>query len=333
MAKPQGPTYNVALMRWLSAVIAAGLVCAASPASAVNGDPRPGPRAAEPASDDGYRLKWRWEHLDAFDYVVTGVFAGAFLAVQFGVDSGDEARWTGPVLFDDPVRDFINADTPAGRETADGLSDIFWYTPQAWAFTDLLVPLATDSGNLETSWQMTAITLQSASINAFLTRAGHRLIRRERPDWQPCSKDRNYSEGCAGGPFASFPSGHTSGAATGAGLVCAHHLSLPLYGGGIPDVGICALMSTVALGSGVSRMVADRHYATDVVAGYAIGFGSGFALPMLVHYDDGSLKERAEHAEEPKTPRERSKRAMRSRWTLAPMPHPEATGFSVYGWF
>jgi membrane-associated phospholipid phosphatase len=30
--------------------------------------------------------------------------------------------------------------------------------------------------------------------------------------------------------------------------------------------------------------LADRHYATDVIAGFAIGFGVGYAVPTLLHY-------------------------------------------------
>jgi hypothetical protein len=36
--------------------------------------------------------------------------------------------------------------------------------------------------------------------------------------------------------FQSFISGHTLMAFTGAGLICAHHSHLPLYGGGVPVV-------------------------------------------------------------------------------------------------
>ena len=40
--------------------------------------------------------------------------------------------------------------------------------------------------------------------------------------------------------------------------------------------------------TGVTRVVADRHYASDVVVGAAIGFGVGYGLPRLLHYRAGT---------------------------------------------
>ncbi len=44
---------------------------------------------------------------------------------------------------------------------------------------------------------------------------------------------------------------------------------------------------TLATGEGVLRIMGDRHYATDVLAGAAIGFGFGFGVPTLLHYHGG----------------------------------------------
>jgi membrane-associated phospholipid phosphatase len=41
---------------------------------------------------------------------------------------------------------------------------------------------------------------------------------------------------------------------------------------------------TLSAATGVLRMIADRHYASDVIAGGLLGFGFGFGLPMLLHY-------------------------------------------------
>ena len=117
-----------------------------------------------------------------------------------------------------------------------------------------------------------------------MTRGGHRLTARERPDIPPCIEDPEYHELCFGGSTASFPSGHTSGAYVGAGLVCAHHLNAWLYDYPPADIAVCAATMTAATTSSVLRLIADRHYVSDVVAGAAIGLGAGLALPMLVHY-------------------------------------------------
>jgi hypothetical protein len=40
----------------------------------------------------------------------------------------------------------------------------------------------------------------------------------------------------------------------------------PLYGGGAPDVAVCVATTAMAVGNGFARIVADRHYASDVKA-------------------------------------------------------------------
>jgi membrane-associated phospholipid phosphatase len=40
----------------------------------------------------------------------------------------------------------------------------------------------------------------------------------------------------------------------------------------------------LATSDGLLRIVGDRHYATDVLAGAAIGFGFGYGMPTLLHY-------------------------------------------------
>jgi len=36
--------------------------------------------------------------------------------------------------------------------------------------------------------------------------------------------------------------------------------------------------------SASSRLMADRHYASDVIVGMGVGFGIGYAVPVLLHY-------------------------------------------------
>ena len=47
------------------------------------------------------------------------------------------------------------------------------------------------------------------------------------------------------------------------------------------------MTSAVALTAGALRLVADKHYATDVVVGATIGFLSGYGLPIVLHYRSG----------------------------------------------
>ena len=36
--------------------------------------------------------------------------------------------------------------------------------------------------------------------------------------------------------------------------------------------------------TGVMRMMADQHYLSDTLVGFAVGFGIGYGLPTLLHY-------------------------------------------------
>ncbi len=59
---------------------------------------------------------------------------------------------------------------------------------------------------------------------------------------------------------------------------------MPLYGSRALDTLACIRDLTLATGDGVLRIMGDRHYATDVLAGAALGFGFGYGVPMFLHY-------------------------------------------------
>jgi membrane-associated phospholipid phosphatase len=266
-----------------------------------------------------HRLNWQWHRFNAVDYVSTAVFGAAYLYVEFATKTPRDPNWTGGILFDDAFRDASVSSRADTRNFAGALSDWFTLAPQIHVVIDsTAVPLA-DNWNVDVAWQMMVINLQAQAVTGFITRSGHHFIARQRPDVEPCRADPDYSEKCFGGSNASFPSGHVSGAAVGAGLVCTHHAFLPLYGRSLGGVIACGVDVAMTATSGVLRMVADRHYISDVIVGAAVGFGAGVGLPVLLHY-----RERP-------APAQRS--AYRVRWTLAPLAHPDAPGLGVYGWF
>jgi membrane-associated phospholipid phosphatase len=266
-----------------------------------------------------HRLEWRWRRVGAFDYLGLVVVGGAYLYVELGTRTPLEPNWTGGILFDDAVREVALADTAAGRHRAGVVSDWFTLIPQAVVWVDTLgIPLLTDTWNVDTAWQMTVMNLQASALTGLLSRSGHHFIGRERPDVVPCIEDPDYQEElCFAGSNAGFPSGHTSGAFLGAGLVCAHHLNQPLYGGGAPDVAMCSTMLTMASTSAWLRLTADRHYVSDVIAGVIVGLGVGYGLPELLFY---GIEQ---------TPPE----ATAARWTVVPMADADVGGLALYGWF
>ncbi len=89
---------------------------------------------------------------------------------------------------------------------------------------------------------------QAIIVNQVWTQALKLVVRRERPD---------------GSNQASFPSGHASNAFTAATVVSRHYprLSVPSFG----------LATYIA----VSRMAANKHHFSDIVAGAGFGYGVG----------------------------------------------------------
>jgi len=81
------------------------------------------------------------------------------------------------------------------------------------------------------------------------------------------------------GAFHSFPAGHVVeafGTAAAAGTVASmrdYRLAPLVWAGGI----------TIGVATGYTRIAADRHYFTDVLAGAGIGTAIGVALPLLFH--------------------------------------------------
>jgi len=247
------------------------------------------------------------------DAVQTRVTLGAYAYFEFGLDYPAEARWQGPILLDESLRDALVAHSEQGRRNAAIISDITWYIPMFLPWVEgIALPLFTDDWNWYAAWQLTALNTQAVSVVALLTRAGHKLVARERPDVGPCTKDPNYNDTCFGGSFASFPSGHSSAAMVGAGVSCAHHAYLPLLGGGTADLAVCVAASSFGVVNGVARLAADRHYWSDVVVGLALGWGVGFGMPVLLHYQW--------HAAAPK-----------SAWTIAPWADSNGLGLQALG--
>jgi membrane-associated phospholipid phosphatase len=153
----------------------------------------------------------------------------------------------------------------------------------AFPFVDVALTWAIH-GNDEVAWQMLAIDLEALAVAGLVGIATNHLVGRGRPSVEPCKLDPTYERDCSRGAYSSFISGHSVIAAAGAGVTCAHHLSLPLYGGGAGDIAACAATSAIALATGVARMVNDRHWATDVLTAWVVGAGVGYVWPRLFHY-------------------------------------------------
>ena len=236
-------------------------------------------------------LKWNedWPRFRTAEAVVTGLMLLPIAGALFLYPHPDD-NFHGGVLFDDAVRDALVAHSRDGRDTAARWSNLPYKGLLAFP---LLVDTALVTWGIhgagDVALEMLAMDLESFAITGAVALTFQKLGR-VRPAEKGCATDPDYASKCSD-PVAlnqSFLSGHTAVAFTGAGLTCAHHRHLPLYGGGAPDIAICVAALAAASTTGVLRIVADDHYSTDVLLGMSLGLLSGWALPEWLHYGGGA---------------------------------------------
>lgn len=237
-------------------------------------------------------LEWRpeWRRVGLPEYVVTAGALSAYFAVRFVAPKSDDAAWGMPILFDGPVRNALRLEARRAREATDTAADILDYILLAQSFAVepwLVAGLARRSP--EVGWQLFTINAQSHSVAMLLNATTKLFIARERPYTGACIQDPSYHEACLESDrYRSFYSSHSSVAATSAGLACAHHTNVSLYGHPVADIVACAGTGLLALSVGALRIASDEHWATDVFTGQLIGFSIGYFLPMLLYYRERS---------------------------------------------
>ena len=235
-------------------------------------------------------MAWRaeWPRFRLWEYAGTAAVGATSWYLRMYRPPPVQAKWQGDNWFDDQLRNWLRADTPAGRRdsqyASDRLADLGYALPFG---IDLTVALFAH-GQLQTTWQMMMMDLEAFAVSGLINNFLFYEVGRGRPSARDCAKDGAYDELCFIGANASLPSGHTQTVATGAGLTCVHHRYLPLYGEKWADESACGLMVAATFASAVTRIMADRHYATDNLIGIAVGFGSGYGLPWLLHYRHGA---------------------------------------------
>jgi membrane-associated phospholipid phosphatase len=239
------------------------------------------------AQEGPHRLNWQsnWRRVNGVEYAATtGIFA-TFVAVSF-LPPLENAVWSRPIALDDATRRGLRATTPEGRRGASQISDVFAlvsYLPPI--LVDPLLVAGIDDENPDVAWQLFVISTQSYGLTITLNAISKRVFARSRPYAEPCARDPGYSDACKSADrFRSFYSGHSAVSATSAGLICAHHTHLPLYGGGNYDRFTCLGALAGMVVTGTLRMVADKHWHSDVVVGHLLGLSVGYLLPTLVYY-------------------------------------------------
>ena len=241
-------------------------------------------------ADDGFgdldsEVVWRpyWHKVGPVELVATGVFAATAIGTVLFVDQRSSGGYGG-VLFDDALRDALRAETRAGRDRARTVGDLGYRTMLLFPLLDFGVSWAIH-GNDEVALQMLAIDAEVISFAGLIGILTDHAVGRARPSVRPCDADHDYEKFCnESDQFGSFLSGHTIMATASAAVTCAHHMNLPLYGGGAGDIAACAAASAFALTTGIARVINDRHWATDVTAALLIGGAAGYLWPAWYHY-------------------------------------------------
>jgi hypothetical protein len=214
--------------------------------------------------------------------------AGTLTGVLWLREPPREAGWHGGILFDDAVRDDLRLSSASARNRVRSLGDLPYYASPALPLIvdPLLVAwLGRDDGKAALNLELVGLeAFAYAGLSSFIST---RLSLRQRPDSEQCWREHPDGVGCEPVDTEAFWSGHTTIAAASAGLVCANHRYLGLWGYPVADAGACVLSTAGAVGTALSRILADRHYTTDVIVGMGMGFGFGYAVPVLLHYSRG----------------------------------------------
>ncbi len=269
--------------------------------------------SAASAQDLDLRPKWQpeWSRFDLPHALITGSAAATALSMRFV--KGPAAGWKQDVLFDAAFRDLFRAGDPGTRAALSDVSDALQIGAILYPFVidaGLVASLVHDDPRL--GLELTLIGIESFLVSSVMVSTTKSFVGRVRPDGEVCPATGDWS--CrSDATRESFISGHTAAAFTSAGFVCANHVYLDLYGGGTADALACAGAVGLASATGVLRIAAGKHYATDVAAGAVLGFAAGYLVPTLLHYSSWA--------------------PFSSDFGLVPGAAPEGAGVSLTGWF
>jgi membrane-associated phospholipid phosphatase len=265
-------------LRSISFVLSITLLAAAPAATAVAQDPEP----------DASRLYWnedRWGRFSTQELAVGSFAAIGGIALQLFLIP-ELSGASGGVLIDDGVRDLLHLRDRPSRGFAARVSDILVNANLIWPYlVDTLIIAWGIDDSRDAAGQMFWINALSYVLTTASLTATKNIIARERPYHDECLEDIEYDGGClAPDRYRSFFSGHAAYAFTGASLMCIHHANLPLYDSAIADAAACITSLTIAATVATLRIVADKHYFTDVLVGAVVGVLSGLVIPAAFHY-------------------------------------------------
>ena len=244
------------------------------------------PAIAQAQTPDEDALSWRgaWARVGPGELVATAVLGlGALMISERLMPEG--GRPLDVFALDEPAHQALHLGTPGARAAARLTSDLAVISSIAYPIVDALGVAWLGHGEGDVAFQLVAIDALSFAATGAIAALTKSRTQRSRPFVLHCADDADYDPDCDDADrFRSYFSGHTAFAVTAAALSCTHHARLALYGGGTADTMACVAAAAVATMTGLMRILADRHYLSDVLTGVVVGIASGWLMPTLLHY-------------------------------------------------
>ncbi len=230
-------------------------------------------------------LVWKWARFSTADYLLSTA-AGAVTLTAAIVQPRAKHSLSGGLWFDDDVRNALRVRSLPNRYIFRDASDVGLSLSVTWPFVgDALTAAWWYRGSRDVAQEMALIDIETLAISGALQGATNVFVSRERPYGRNCGTPGLPADSIdcdSSGHYRSFFSGHSSFSFTSAALICVHHFENDLLGA--PWDGIsCAGGYAVAATTATFRVVADMHYASDVLTGALLGTVVGYGVPLL-HY-------------------------------------------------
>jgi len=249
----------------------------------------PLPALADPPME---KIEWdsAWPRVRVWEYIVGPTLVTGAMILRFaGPEPG--RNWEGGILFDNAITEAV-AIRSEFRGTVTLASDIPFFGAMGFRLLDSALLPGLLHGSWDVSLQMSFIDLEAFGIVAIVLWGSQVFVGRERPYVDTCRSDPDFAareHDCV--PDSdwnrSFIAGHPAVGVTAAALTCLHHSHMPLYGGGIGDDLACGVTIAAAAVNGVARVLAEKHYTTDLLFGIGLGLFAGYVVPKTLHYGWG----------------------------------------------
>jgi len=251
----------------LALLLAGESAAHAQPKATTNAAPEP------PADDVSHEL----ERTDPVWLVSEVVVSGAILGTIFGVSrkAPQSCDWCKSNAFDDAFRVSFLSTTPRRPGVA---SDMLVGMVPALAAGALVAP-ALSAGRHDHAVENLAIAASATGIAISLALASKDVIARPRPAEFHGVLDKTIAKGNPDERFVSFYSGHTS-----AVFAMASSTATLAFMRGYDSAPYIALVGgALGFSTGLLRISADMHWATDALVGATAGTAVGVLLPLFAH--------------------------------------------------